>query len=289
MQPLPGPGGLFTVTAMPRFHLDSSRVGWSGAHFVDLDCAPAGHVQHLHEHYSLQRILQPFRARRHGTQTWRPVLPGSALWRPEDDQLFEWDGAGGRQFLTLASRRVQEVLDGRTPRFVVPSPFESLASPLVARVMDALRFDLQDGSPAGPLVGDALLTALIAHLAAASPLRGAGQLAAFARERVVEYVTVHLARPIALDELASVAGLGIRQFCRAFRSSLGTSPHQYLLQQRVERAKTLIGSGMPLSDIAVECGFGDQSSLARTFSRHTGHTPSEFRASLHGSVRIRTK
>jgi AraC-like DNA-binding protein len=72
----------------------------------------------------------------------------------------------------------------------------------------------------------------------------------------------------------------VRQFCRAFRASTGDSPHQYLLNQRVERAKALIGAGRALSEVALDSGFADQSQLTRTFVQRVGITPAAYRASL---------
>ncbi|MEO8804702.1 MAG: helix-turn-helix transcriptional regulator [Burkholderiaceae bacterium] len=76
------------------------------------------------------------------------------------------------------------------------------------------------------------------------------------------------------------AGLGIRQFTRAFRDATGRSPHQYLLHRRVEQAKALIREGLPLADVAIQCGFSDQSQLTRTFVAQLGTTPGRFRTGL---------
>jgi transcriptional regulator GlxA family with amidase domain len=87
-----------------------------------------------------------------------------------------------------------------------------------------------------------------------------------------------LAGRLSLADLAQACGLSIRHFTRAFRQSTGLSPHQWLVRQRVERAKALLqGSSSTLSEIALACGFADQSHFSRLFSRATGTSPGVWR------------
>ena len=69
----------------------------------------------------------------------------------------------------------------------------------------------------------------------------------------------------------------MRQLSRAFREATGRSPHQYLLHRRVEAAKVLIRQGLPLAEVAGQCGFSDQSYFTKVFQKHTGHPPGEYR------------
>jgi len=78
-------------------------------------------------------------------------------------------------------------------------------------------------------------------------------------------------------ELAGACGLSTGQFSRAFRRTLGTSPHQWLLEQKIARAKCLLRGKGSISEIALECGFADQSHLNRVFLRKVGITPGEWR------------
>jgi transcriptional regulator GlxA family with amidase domain len=83
-----------------------------------------------------------------------------------------------------------------------------------------------------------------------------------------------------LADLAAEAGLGVRQFCRAFRATIATSPHQYLLGQRVERARRLMAAGSSLAEVALLCGFADQSALTRYFTRHIGLSSASYRRTV---------
>ncbi|MCW5657627.1 MAG: helix-turn-helix transcriptional regulator [Burkholderiaceae bacterium] len=276
--PLPGPYGLYNVSVMPRFLLDSSRVGWQGAYFTDILGADEGVVDHGHERYCLQRGLHREGRRPLGRRTWQDVRVGISVWRSGDEQRFQWRNGGRSQFLFVAPGRVAAVLgdDRLLARAGQDAP---LQSPLLDLIFDALQADLAQGSPAGPLVGDSLIAALVASLAAPATPAATDRLSAQARNRAIDFIEARFASPISLQELAEAAGLGVRQFTRAFREATGRSAHQYLLHRRVEQAKVLIRQGLPLADVAVQCGFCDQSQLTRTFARHVGTSPGRFRAS----------
>jgi AraC family transcriptional regulator len=280
--PLPGPDGLFTVTVPPRFGVDSSAVGWRGAFFTDLQAAPHGIVDHCHARFSVQQSAVPIQVRElRAGAAWTTVTPGVGVWRPGDEQRFEWQGGGGRQFLFVDPAMVEEVLDGpAAPRTSRRAPAEPIASPLAATLLQALVHDLQDGSPGGTLAGDSLIVALVVHLwGPGSERRGGSGLPAAACKRVLGYIEERLDTPVSLAELAQLARMSVRHFCRAFRASMGCSPHQYLLRQRVERAKLLIATReMALCDIAQAAGFADQSQFTRTFRKQLGITPAGYRA-----------
>jgi AraC family transcriptional regulator len=102
----------------------------------------------------------------------------------------------------------------------------------------------------------------------------------FGQERtVLDYVDQHLQKSISLEDLACTVGLSRYHFARRFRQSTGTTPHEFVLRQRVERAKTLLHrTNTPLPDIACSCGFADQSHMTREFRKRVGLTPGRYRA-----------
>lgn len=94
--------------------------------------------------------------------------------------------------------------------------------------------------------------------------------------QVLDYIDAHLGNEVTLAELVDISQF---HFGRLFKRSLGLSPYQYLLQQRVERAKTLLKcTDKPIVAIALECGFNSQSHLGRKFRQLTGITPKAYRA-----------
>jgi len=100
-------------------------------------------------------------------------------------------------------------------------------------------------------------------------------------KRVQDYIEAHLDDRLTLTELAGVACLSAYHFSRSFKQAMGVGLHHYVMQRRLERAKTLMRrTNQPLALIAQEAGFADQSHLNSTFRREIGLTPGRFRAAL---------
>ncbi|MGF1513747.1 MAG: helix-turn-helix domain-containing protein [Elainellaceae cyanobacterium] len=96
--------------------------------------------------------------------------------------------------------------------------------------------------------------------------------------QVLDYIDAHLGREIALADLAELIGMSQFHFGRLFKQSLGLSPYQYLLQQRVERAKVLLRqSNQSIVAIALNCGFNSHSHFGRKFRQLTGIAPKAYR------------
>jgi AraC family transcriptional regulator len=162
-------------------------------------------------------------------------------------------------------------------------PHFAEADPLIYQIGMALKSELASEQPSTRLYIDSLTTALAAHLITRYSTIEAklptflGGLPKFSLEKVLDYIDVHLNQEITLLQLADSIGMSQYYFCRLFKQSLGITPHQYLLQQRVERAKQLLlKHEFPIADIALQCGFANQSHLNRQFKRIVGVTPFVF-------------
>ena len=134
--------------------------------------------------------------------------------------------------------------------------------------------------PQQPLSGHLALSATGVAASTVVQLRPRirGGLPPRALRRVREFIEAHLEENISIQALASVAGLSMYHFARAFKQSEGMAPHEYLIQCRVQRAKDLLAeTDLPLSEIALASGFSDQSHCARRFREHVGVTPSSYR------------
>ena len=84
-----------------------------------------------------------------------------------------------------------------------------------------------------------------------------------------------------LNEVARECRLSVSHFSRAFRRSMGVAPHSWLLTRRVEAAKEkLRDDRLTLLDVALACGFADQSHLTRVFTRVVGISPGAWRRAL---------
>jgi len=105
-----------------------------------------------------------------------------------------------------------------------------------------------------------------------------GGLTPRALHRIREYIEAHLTDNIELETLAVMAGLSKWHFARAFKQSMGSPPHFYLIQRRLQRAQELLAeSDLSLAQIALQSGFSDQSHFSRRFRMFFGVTPRSFR------------
>jgi AraC-like DNA-binding protein len=98
---------------------------------------------------------------------------------------------------------------------------------------------------------------------------------------ILNHIDANLESDIRLAELAQIHGWSPYYFCRIFKKSTGLTPHQYVLRQRVEKAKNLLGnSSLDLSNVALEAGFANQSHFGTIFRRFTGYTPKQYRLAV---------
>jgi transcriptional regulator GlxA family with amidase domain len=106
-------------------------------------------------------------------------------------------------------------------------------------------------------------------------------------EPVLEWLMGHLDRTVTVDELAARAGMAPRTFARRFRAETGTTPHDWLTNQRVLLARRLLEE-TPLSVEAVadRAGFGDAAALRHHFARRVGATPQTYRATFRDRVGV---
>jgi AraC family transcriptional regulator len=102
--------------------------------------------------------------------------------------------------------------------------------------------------------------------------------------RIKELVDAKLEDDLSLDEMAQSVGLSTAHFARMFRKSMGETPHQFVLRQRVERAKAMLrAADTRVLDVAVACGFKTQQHFAQVFRGVCGLSPTEYRKGFLGS------
>lgn len=178
-----------------------------------------------------------------------------------------------RESLALNPDRLELVPEFRTR----DSQIESIAMMLLA--------ELQQDNLGGRLYIDSLANVLAVHLlrkyAVAKPNLAIYQGGLSDRQlmQVLEYMNEQLERKIELADLAQLLGMSQFHFSHLFKQSIGMAPYQYLLQQRVERAKQLLKqTNRSIVDIALECGFNSHSHLSKQFRQLTGMTPRLYRA-----------
>ncbi len=132
---------------------------------------------------------------------------------------------------------------------------------------------------AEPLEKDSLCTAAFSRLLDEHALLGRGIRAGNedrAVARAKEFLDANLADKLSLEQVAGAAGLSRYHFLRVFKRAVGLSPHQYRTQRRVELARTLLKRGLPIVQVAQECGFTDQAHFTHVFRKTTGVTPCQY-------------
>lgn len=102
-------------------------------------------------------------------------------------------------------------------------------------------------------------------------------------KKVTTYLTENFSTKITLDEMAEMAGLSPYHFNRKYKKETGVTPHQFLLSTRISAAKySLSNSNMTISEIALNCGFIDESAFCYCFKKREGITPNEYRKNAIG-------
>ena len=173
---------------------------------------------------------------------------------------------------------------GCGPSFAELRPAYGISDAQIQRIGLALQAEVEAGCPGGVLLGESLAVALAAHIftqyrtgAKTEPLPSSG-LSRSDMRRVLAYIQDNLERDMTLDALAGMVHLSPHHFALRFRQSLGISPHQFVLGQRIEKARYLLtNSRDTLAEIALAVGFASQSHFTLHFKRTVGLPPGQYR------------
>ncbi|GAB3451713.1 helix-turn-helix domain-containing protein [Actinophytocola sediminis] len=209
-------------------------------------------------------------------------FPGAVTFIPANQRRQARHGDGVLDYATI-------LLDpGRMPTGIGDAVefagFTNRPDPLVHQLALALRAEAATRGVAGQLFVDGVATTLALHLlrrySSVAPHRPARPptLTGGRLRRVLAHIGDDLGGDLRLTRLAGVAGLAPHQFGRAFKQATGMTPHQYVLQRRVERAAELLArSAVPIAEVADTVGMSSQSHLTSVFRRVVGDTPHAYR------------
>ncbi|GCE21505.1 helix-turn-helix domain-containing protein [Dictyobacter kobayashii] len=185
--------------------------------------------------------------------------------------------------MQLLARTAEEVA-GYDPDHLSLVTRSGFQDPLLTQIGLTLWHELEQGAPTGKIYAQTAAQMLAVHFlrhytttpkAIKEP---AHRLTEQQIKRVRDYIQAHLAQDLSLAVLAQQTGFSPYHFARLFRQATGTSPHQFVMQQQIERARDLLQEAdMPLAQVALASGFANQSHLTQAFKRYLGQTPRVFR------------
>ena len=191
------------------------------------------------------------------------------------------------QILRLSPELLHDTADamGLPARQAELAPQIYARDPQIERIGWILQAEHDDGYASGPLFVDHLAAALAVRLlglqarGAAPAVPAARALPAWRLRNVLDYIEAHLDQPLALAELATVAGFSLSHFKALFKQTVGVPVHRYVLERRVERARALlVAGGASMTEVALEAGFSHPSHMARCMRRVLGLSPSQIAA-----------
>jgi AraC family transcriptional regulator len=163
-------------------------------------------------------------------------------------------------------------------------PSRKFADSRLSALVAAARAEMVAGFPTGRLFLDSVEQAMAVTLVEGHAVRHRpvqtyrGGLGSARLRRIKELVHAKMGDDLSLDEMAQSIGLSTAHFARMFRKSTGETPHQFVLRQRVERAKAMLRvPDARILDVAVACGFTTQQHFAQVFRDVSGVSPSQYR------------
>jgi AraC family transcriptional regulator len=169
-------------------------------------------------------------------------------------------------------------------------PSRKFANPRLSALVVAAHAEMVVGFPSGRLFLDSIEQAMAVALVKDRAVRHRpvqmyrGGLGSARMRRIRELVRARIEDDLSLDEMAQSVGLSTAHFARMFRKSTGETPHQFVLRQRIQRAKVMLRAPRArVLDVAVACGFRTQQHFAQVFRDVCGVSPTEYRQDFIGS------
>jgi AraC family transcriptional regulator len=278
------------VPLMPCAHTNSGEQPWSGLLLEQHSVTAIEIPEHehgelcLHLQVSGEESMEWWSDGRHGIEN---SAPGSMILLPAGtrDRIL-WHGASERLILSLRSNllsRITEEAETADPEFKSQWSFRD---GFMQHLIVEMGREASEGWPLGHLYADlvamGLATSLLRRHAAVPVELGEvkGGMPMPRLRRAMEYMTENLDSDLTLEDIAQELSLSSFHFAREFRGSTGQTPYQYLLDQRIERAKHLLKiRNWPIQDVASLTGFRSLNSFVRSFRQRVGQTPGDWRKS----------
>ena len=214
------------------------------------------------------------------------IESGDIQIHPSDTLVYKhWQTPSRMLFLAVDGAFAKQVVAGAFGKTFTDLELKiGIRDPVIGGMAEAWREELRTYGAGGQMCAEALATALIIHLYrmygdwAPETRAIIGGMPGSRLRQVIAYVEEHLNEDIGLSLLASIAGFSVHHFANVFKGETGLTPHHYLVERRIHRAKELLlGSDAPIAQIAAEVGFSGQSHFSEHFRKLTNMTPLQFR------------
>jgi AraC family transcriptional regulator len=263
---------------------------WNGFEAILYHASPGFSEQQFVRHNVSMQIGRPLlvTSRCNGETLRRLQVPGDVkIVPPGVPRVWETEAATIKLSMYVSPTLMHSAAEaiGVNPDRIAIAPQLHVRDPRLEHIGWAVKAELEASEPAGRLYGESLGLALAARLlqayAPACAPRSDGRLFRRRLQRVVDYIHDHLAEDLSLVELAHLVDMSPSRFKVVFKESFGLPVHQYVIRSRVEYATDLIARDrLPLSQVALQAGFANQSHMARCMKRLTGVTPATARLSI---------
>jgi len=271
--------------------LSSRALNWGPLHVERREAEPggidfaAGATEHL---VFVSLAHARMRCERGGETAELDAAPGYVAVQPCDTPV-RWSWQSRLSFVLLALdpaflHTVAAQSMELDPSAVELVPSERESDPVISNIAGVLSRELMGGQPGAQVYAESLAQILAVHLlrnyAKAPPVADVPQVRAPSRPvaLAMQYIQANFAEDIGLADIAGAARVSSYHLSRLFKQVTGMTPHQYLIEVRVNNARALLSAGAgkgSLADIADAVGFADQSHLTRHVKRLLGVTPRE--------------
>ncbi|MEG9435661.1 helix-turn-helix transcriptional regulator [Edaphobacter sp. HDX4] len=261
---------------------------WRGVLLERHTMAPTELPEHEHRELCLHLQLSgddKMRWWSGGAEGVERTFPGSIMVVPAGTRdRAVWHGSSERLILSIRPEILNEIAastGSTTPEFGAQW---SLRDPALGGLMSEMGREAVEGWPLGSLYADLMATGLVSQLLYRHAVNSVdlrhlrGGLPVPQLRRAMEYISENLARDVRLEEVAGEVKLSPFHFAREFRAATGKTPYQYLLDQRMDKAKHLLKHhSWPVQEIAGMTGFQSAVNFGRTFRQRVGVTPGVWR------------
>lgn len=271
-----------------RTRASSNDRHWNGFDAILYEVSAGFSEQQFVRHNVSMQIGRPLlvTSRCNGETLRRLQVPGDVkIVPPGVRRVWETESATIKLSMYLSPLLMHSVADAMNVNLdrVSVAPQLHVRDPRIEHIGWAVKAELETPEPLGRLYGEGLGLALASHLLRAyTPARAPRCDPRFSRRRlarIVEYIEEHLSEELSLAQLARVVDMSPSHFRVVFKRSTGFPVHQYVIRSRVEYAAALLTrENLPLSDVALQAGFANQSHMARCMKRLTGLTPATIRS-----------